>query len=85
MRLKLNQNYVSAIQTLPYPWQTNILIMLPKAGADEIGLTTVTLFIKNGGRGTKPTYIFMVINPLLAIKLKATPYGNPTVLAVLGV
>ena len=85
MRLKLNQNYISAIQTLPYPWQTNILIMLPKAGADEIGLITVTLFSKNGGMGTKPAYIFMVINPLLATKLKATPFGNPTVPAVLGV
>ena len=33
--------------------------------------------IKNGGRGTKPTYIFMVIIPLLVIELKATPNGNP--------
>ena len=32
---------------------------------------------KNGGRGTKPTYIFMVIIPLLVIELKATPNGNP--------
>ena len=33
--------------------------------------------LKNGGRGTKPTYIFMVIIPLLVIELKATPNGNP--------
>ena len=33
--------------------------------------------IKNGGRGTKPTDIFMVIIPLLVIELKATPNGNP--------
>ena len=33
---------------------------------------------KNGGRGTKPTYIFMVIIPLLVIELKATPNGNPS-------
>ena len=32
---------------------------------------------KNSGRGTKPTYIFMVIIPLLVIELKATPNGNP--------
>ena len=32
---------------------------------------------KNGGRGTKPTDIFMVIIPLLVIELKATPNGNP--------
>ena len=31
---------------------------------------------KNGGRGTKPTYIFLVIIPLLVIELKATPNGN---------
>ena len=34
--------------------------------------------IKNGGRGTKPTYIFMVIIPLLVIELKAAPNGNPS-------
>ena len=34
--------------------------------------------IKNGGRGTKPTYLFMVIIPLLVIELKATPNGNPS-------
>ena len=34
--------------------------------------------LKNGDRGTKPTYIFMVINPLLVIELKATPNGNPS-------
>ena len=33
---------------------------------------------KNGGRGTKPTYIFMVIIPLLVIELKATLNGNPS-------
>ena len=33
---------------------------------------------KNGGRGTKPTYIFLVIVPLLVIELKATPNGNPS-------
>ena len=33
---------------------------------------------RNGGRGTKPTYIFMVMIPLLVIKLKATPNGNPS-------
>ena len=33
---------------------------------------------KNGGRGTKPTYIFLVIIPLLVIELKATPNGNPS-------
>ena len=33
---------------------------------------------KNGGRGTTPTYIFMVIIPLLVIELKATPNGNPS-------
>ena len=32
---------------------------------------------EDGGRGTKPTYIFMVIIPLLVIELKATPNGNP--------
>ena len=31
---------------------------------------------KNGGRETKPTYLFMVIIPLLVIELKATPNGN---------
>ena len=50
-------------------------------------ISTVTLTIslnsphpdlKNGGRGTKPAYKFMVINPLVAIELKATPNGNPT-------
>ena len=39
----------------------------------------VTYFrIKNGGRGTKPTYTFMVIIPLLVIEPKATPIGNPS-------
>ena len=39
----------------------------------------VTYFsFKNGGRGTKPTYIFLVIIPLLVIELKATPNGNPS-------
>ena len=33
---------------------------------------------KNGGRGTKPTYIFLVIIPLSVIELKATPNGNPS-------
>ena len=33
---------------------------------------------KNGGRGTKPTYIFLVIITLLVIKLKATPNCNPS-------
>ena len=33
---------------------------------------------QNGGRGTKPTYIFLVIIPLLVIELKATPNGNPS-------
>ena len=33
---------------------------------------------KNGGRGTKPTYIFMAIIPLLVIELKAPPNGNPS-------
>ena len=33
---------------------------------------------KYGGRGTKPTYMFMVIIPLLVIELKATPNGNPS-------
>ena len=33
---------------------------------------------KNGGRGTKPTYIFMVIILLLVIELKATLNGNPS-------
>ena len=32
----------------------------------------------NGGRGTKPTYIFLMIIPLLVIELKATPNGNPS-------
>ena len=32
---------------------------------------------KNGGKSTKPTYIFMLIIPLLVIELKATPIGNP--------
>ena len=36
------------------------------------------LLIKNSGRGTKPTYKFMVIISLLVIELKATPNGNPT-------
>ena len=31
---------------------------------------------KNGGRGTKPTYVFMVIIPLLVIELKAN--RNPS-------
>ena len=38
---------------------------------------TYTKF-KNGGRGTKPIYIFLVIIPLLVIELKATPNGNPS-------
>ena len=38
----------------------------------------LSLIVKNGGRGTKPTYIFMVIIPLLVIELKATPNGNPS-------
>ena len=42
----------------------------------DIGLPTLDL--KNGGRGTKPTYIFLVIIPLLVIELKATPNGNPS-------
>ena len=33
---------------------------------------------KNGGWGTKPTYIFLVIIPLLVIELKATHNGNPS-------
>ena len=33
--------------------------------------------IKNGSKGTKPAYKFMVSIPLLAIELKATPNGNP--------
>ena len=33
---------------------------------------------KNGGRGTKPTYIFMVIIPYLVMELNATPNGNPS-------
>ena len=36
------------------------------------------LSIKNSGRSTQPAYIFMVITPLMAIELKATPNGNPT-------
>ena len=40
------------------------------------GFLNCNLF-KNGGRGTKPTYIFIVIIPLLVIELKATPNGNP--------
>ena len=40
--------------------------------------TTFFLEIKNGGRGIKPTYIFLVIIPLLVIELKATPNGNPS-------
>ena len=40
-------------------------------------LTNSRMF-KNGGRGTKPTYIFLVIIPLLVIELKATPNGNPS-------
>ena len=35
-------------------------------------------YYKNDGRGTKPTYIFLVIIPLLVIELKATPNGNPS-------
>ena len=38
----------------------------------------VLLQLENGGRGTKPTDIFMVIIPLLVIELKATPNGNPS-------
>ena len=34
--------------------------------------------LKNGSRGTKPTYLFMVIIPLLVMELKATPNGNPS-------
>ena len=34
--------------------------------------------IKNGGKGTKPVYNFMVIISILAIELKVTPNGNPT-------
>ena len=37
-----------------------------------------SVLFKNGGRGTKSTYIFMVIIPLLVIELKATPNGNPS-------
>ena len=33
---------------------------------------------KNGVRGTKPACIFMAINSLLAIELKATLNGYPT-------
>ena len=35
-------------------------------------------YMKNGGRGTKPTYIFLVIILLLVIELKATHNGNPS-------
>ena len=34
--------------------------------------------IKNGGRGIKPAFKFMVITSLLAVELKATLDGNPT-------
>ena len=44
--------------------------------AKNILYRTYFLF-KNGGRGNKPTYIFMVIIPLLVIELKATPNDNP--------
>ena len=39
--------------------------------------TSLPNLTEDGGRGTKPTYIFMVIIPLLVIELKATPNGNP--------
>ena len=42
----------------------------------EIKLINYRNVIKNGGRGTKPTYIFIVIIPLLEIELKATPNDN---------
>ena len=38
----------------------------------------IRLLSKNGGRGTKLAYIFMVINPSLAFEPNATPNGNPT-------
>ena len=34
--------------------------------------------IKNGRRGTKPAYKFIVVIPLLAIELKTTLNGYPT-------
>ena len=37
-----------------------------------------TLKINNDSRDTKSAYKFMVIIPLMAIELKATPNGNPT-------
>ena len=41
-----------------------------------VGKSTLNEY-KHGGSGTKPTYIFLVSIPLLVIKLKATPNGNP--------
>ena len=40
--------------------------------------TLIISRLNNGGRGTEPTYIFLVIIPLLVIELKATPNGNPS-------
>ena len=38
----------------------------------------INVEFENGGRSTKPTYILMVIIPLLVMELKATPNGNPS-------
>ena len=61
--------------------------VLPTVNAkDNTIINQIRYYIKNpnayryiiGDRGTKPTYKFMMINPLLAIELKATPKYNPT-------
>ena len=45
---------------------------------DSIHWSNRSGLFKNGGRGTKLTYIFLVIIPLLVIELRTTPNGNPS-------
>ena len=54
--------------------EPKVTLLLPKTRG---GFLNCYLF-KNGGRGTKPTYIFLLIIPLLVIELKATPIDNPS-------
>ena len=60
--------------------QSNFGVFDPKK-SESYTQTTLNLecndlgyyFLKNVGRGTKPAYKFKVVNPLLAIELKANP------------
>ena len=48
------------------------------AANQDFGNISKLLFNQKLWQGTKPVYKFMLINSLLAIKLKAAPNGNPT-------